>query len=131
MTDQPKPNNSQYASSTSMVEHPPDQTNKVNATRQLEEIEEFKEIDQSNEHVSIGNRTAEELVGDILASDPLDNDDLDVMISSRIAGKEAESSHPIQNYVKKVIDSEDDNQNLDCNLMLRQGTNEEEKSNPA
>ena len=49
--------------------------------------------DQSNEHdVSIGNRTAEELVGDILASDPLDDDDdddLDVMLSNSIAKPDA------------------------------------------
>ena len=39
--------------------------------------------DQSNE-ISIGNKTAEDLVGDILASDPND-EDLDLMLTKSIA----------------------------------------------
>lgn len=72
--------------------------------------------DQSNE-ISIGNKTAEELVGDILTSDPMD-DDIDAMLSRNIS-KMADAAKHDDLHQLAPSDALHYGDNLRSSLMLR------------
>ena len=69
---------------------------------------------QSNNDLSIGNKTAEELVGDILTSDPHDNE-IDQMLSRSLLNKNTQNAE----QAIKIVASSEPGTDFDSQLMLR------------